>query len=293
MKKKIVILSVALMLVATVVSASSLNGEYKGNPIVKVRVNGNVVNPEVPAQIIDGSTLLPLRVISESLGANVTWNQDTYSVDIKSSVSPLTSPGVDAVALAKEFKSSGIDYVTVTTNGGDFIMLSFIAGKALSDILNDANTFANILQRTAGTSATFLEINGTDGQKFNVLVAAVKDFLAGKINQETLNTYYRLNGQSADNQTSNTPSNPINTAPINTSPITTSTVIESKIDGDFEGWEGDTIFKLQNGQIWQQDSYAYKYSYKYSPKVLIYKSGSGYKMKVDGIDTEIYVKQLK
>ena len=29
-------------------------------------------------------------------------------------------------------------------------------------------------------------------------------------------------------------------------------VIESKIDGEFEGWEGDTIFKMMNGQIWQQ-----------------------------------------
>src|SRR5947209_18063931 len=28
----------------------------------------------------------------------------------------------------------------------------------------------------------------------------------------------------------------------------TSTVIESHIDGDFNGWEGETIFKLDNGQ---------------------------------------------
>ena len=39
------------------------------------------------------------------------------------------------------------------------------------------------------------------------------------------------------------------------SPI--SNVIHSYIDDDFEGWEGETIFKLDNGQIWQQSSYAY------------------------------------
>ena len=33
-------------------------------------------------------------------------------------------------------------------------------------------------------------------------------------------------------------------------------VIESRIDGEFTGWSGDTIFKLRNGQIWQQSSYA-------------------------------------
>ena len=29
-------------------------------------------------------------------------------------------------------------------------------------------------------------------------------------------------------------------------------VIETYIDGDFEGWEGETIWKMDNGQIWQQ-----------------------------------------
>ena len=70
-------------------------------------------------------------------------------------------------------------------------------------------------------------------------------------------------------------------------------VIESQIDGEFSGWEGETIFKLRNGQIWQQSSYAYKYKYAYSPKVLIYKSGSVYKMRVDGVDGEISVIRLK
>ncbi len=34
-----------------------------------------------------------------------------------------------------------------------------------------------------------------------------------------------------------------------------SEVIECKIDGAFEGWEGETIVKLTNGQIWQQSEY--------------------------------------
>src|SRR5688572_24536844 len=70
-------------------------------------------------------------------------------------------------------------------------------------------------------------------------------------------------------------------------------VIESRIDGEFTGWDGETIFKLQNGQIWQQASYAYRYNYAYSPRVLIYRSGAVYKMKVDGVDSEISVRRLK
>ena len=70
-------------------------------------------------------------------------------------------------------------------------------------------------------------------------------------------------------------------------------VIESRIDGEFTGWDGNTIFKLVNGQIWQQTEYAYTYSYKYMPKVTIYRSSSGWKMKVDGMDREIRVRRLK
>lgn len=44
-------------------------------------VNGNIVEPF----IIDGTTYLPVRAISEALGKNVTWNGETYSVYIADS----------------------------------------------------------------------------------------------------------------------------------------------------------------------------------------------------------------
>jgi len=73
----------------------------------------------------------------------------------------------------------------------------------------------------------------------------------------------------------------------------TPSVIESQIDGDFEGWEGETIVKLTNGQIWQQNEYQYEYCYESMPEVLIYRSGSVYKMKVEGTDEAVEVVRLK
>jgi hypothetical protein len=71
-------------------------------------------------------------------------------------------------------------------------------------------------------------------------------------------------------------------------------VVESRIDGEYKGWEGETIYKLINGQIWQQASYTYRYKYKFSPKVLIFKSGSYYKMQVEGDDGDpVAVRRLK
>ncbi len=69
-------------------------------------------------------------------------------------------------------------------------------------------------------------------------------------------------------------------------------VIESQIDGTFEGWDGDTKFQLKNGQIWQQVSYSYTYHYAYSPRVIIYSTGGGFKMMVEGMSQTIYVRRL-
>jgi hypothetical protein len=72
-----------------------------------------------------------------------------------------------------------------------------------------------------------------------------------------------------------------------------SNAIESQIDGEFSGWEGETLFKLTNGQIWQQSSYDYTYSYAYMPEVLIFSSNGMCKMKVDDVSDSIYVQRLK
>ena len=49
-----------------------------------------------------------------------------------------------------------------------------------------------------------------------------------------------------------------------------SDVIESQIDGEFEGWEGETIFKLTNGQIWQQAEYASLFTNGYYDGIPVY-----------------------
>lgn len=69
---------------------------------------------------------------------------------------------------------------------------------------------------------------------------------------------------------------------------------KSQIDGDFEGWDGDTVFELTNGQIWMQDEYAYAYHYSFMPKVLIYKGRSGeWRMRVEDMTETIRVRRLR
>ncbi len=72
-----------------------------------------------------------------------------------------------------------------------------------------------------------------------------------------------------------------------------SPAIESAINGDFNGWDGETIWKLSNGQIWQQAEYSYTYSYSYHPDVTIYETSSGCRMKVEDEEETILVKRIK
>lgn len=71
-------------------------------------------------------------------------------------------------------------------------------------------------------------------------------------------------------------------------------VIETTINGEFHGWDGETIFRLMSGQIWQQVEYDYEYTYDYMPDILIYRSRDGsWKLQVKDIDHPIEVRRIK
>ncbi len=83
------------------------------------------------------------------------------------------------------------------------------------------------------------------------------------------------------------------TSPPRAAGSSCSPAIESTISGEFNGWEGETIFKLDNGQIWQQAEYDYTYSYSYRPDVTIYQTSSGCRLKVEDEEETIIVKRIK
>jgi len=101
------------------------------------------------------------------------------------------------------------------------------------------------------------------------------------------------NGFSPVNSSAGIGASEAESAPVSPARVdSTPPVIESQVEGAFNGWDSETIIKLTNGQIWQQSSYHYQYHYAFMPKVLIYKLGPGYKAKVEGTDT-VDVTRLK
>ncbi len=73
MKKKLSAILITIILMAF--STSSFAEQS-----IKVKLDGNQLNFDVPPQIIGGRTMVPLRKIFESLGASIDWNQSTQTV---------------------------------------------------------------------------------------------------------------------------------------------------------------------------------------------------------------------
>ncbi len=69
--------------------------------------------------------------------------------------------------------------------------------------------------------------------------------------------------------------------------------VESRIDGLFKGWSGGTLFKLRNGQLWQQQDFACLYRYAYAPRVRIYSMPDGYEMQVEGAQGAVRVRRIR
>jgi hypothetical protein len=84
MKKKLLI----ALGILSIIAASLAVGAYAASDI-KLLINGKSVAADV--QVIDGSSYVPLRVVSESLGAEVKWDGDarTISIEQNGSIAPV------------------------------------------------------------------------------------------------------------------------------------------------------------------------------------------------------------
>jgi hypothetical protein len=71
--------------------------------------------------------------------------------------------------------------------------------------------------------------------------------------------------------------------------------VESRLVGDFNGWSGRTVFKLENGQIWQQTDAGVRDDGPIpSPKVRISPGMLGsYWLYIDGVRERVKVKPIR
>jgi hypothetical protein len=71
--------------------------------------------------------------------------------------------------------------------------------------------------------------------------------------------------------------------------------IKSRLVGEFKGWRGNTVFTLENGQVWQQSDNSEMYAKKLiNPEALLtHSSLAGWRMQVKGYNSWVKVKRVK
>ena len=64
--------------------------------------------------------------------------------------------------------------------------------------------------------------------------------------------------------------------------------MQSRVEGAWTGWNGDTIVRLANGTVWRQDQYYYRYQYKYRPRAIV----DGRHMHIEGMPKAVRVRRI-
>jgi len=124
--RKIITLGLLLTSVFAAGSAfgASVNGTFKGFDIVKVKVNGEEVSGDVPAINFYGRTMVPIQVVSESLGASITWDatERTASITVPTK---LTEEQVKE----KLISYNGYDVSSKVLNGAKHLIVKYNLSK--------------------------------------------------------------------------------------------------------------------------------------------------------------------
>ncbi len=85
------------------------------------------------------------------------------------------------------------------------------------------------------------------------------------------------------------------TAALNPEPAPSAnpSMMETRMAGDFTGWDGGSAFEFVNGQMWRQTSFGTLHQYLRSPKVTLVATGSGWRMQVEGVPQSIQVRRIR
>lgn len=175
MKKKIALLSIALMVAAAgVASAGAAWGKYKGYDIIRLTVNGKTIKAiDAPAISFNDRTMIPVYMLKDA-GIRYSWDGETNTVDIKQS----STSGIDWKGIFKHLKSYNVYALSLgITNQLDAITADY---NGTSDQMTDEE-YLEIMRTLAYSSASYFQIYFINGSSFSYTSSKARDYFEGRI----------------------------------------------------------------------------------------------------------------
>lgn len=96
-------------MLTTLFAVSILFGTAYASGVITLTINGKKVSTDVAPQMIKGRVMVPLSVISKELGADISWNQKTNAVTVKSFGVPYEDVWKESMNSVSEFVIADIN----------------------------------------------------------------------------------------------------------------------------------------------------------------------------------------
>lgn len=148
-------------------NATSTATGTKGNDEVKLQlgnlnayINGKQFRLDVPAIAINGRILVPVRFVSESLGANVGWDGKTQTVVIKKNTEAIVKPEVSKDHNNRSIETEVLKLVNIERNS---IGLSSLKAS------NELSNVARMKSQDMADSNYFSHTSPTYGSPFDMM----------------------------------------------------------------------------------------------------------------------------
>lgn len=149
--KKIILIVLTLILSMTS-SGFAVNNE------IKLIINGERVPVTVAPIIENGSTLVPLRIVSENLGAKVEWNEEQKSITLSKDGNTIKITPLSKAAFVNE-KKIEIPIAPKIIDGTTLVPIRFVSENLDCDVIWDKDIRSvNINEKKNGSFAKVGEL---------------------------------------------------------------------------------------------------------------------------------------
>lgn len=140
-------LALVLMLILLTAGTGMASGgiTFEGLSVVNLVVNGTPIKSDLPPVLLGGSTFVPLRVVSTSMGASVKWDADTQTAIIDTA--PITAP------LERELSETRAELSLARENVADLNSKLQEAQEALASARSDLAKAREALLREMGSGS--------------------------------------------------------------------------------------------------------------------------------------------
>lgn len=205
MKKKVMLLSIALMLVfAGVVSAASIWGQYKGFDIIRITVDGAPVKTDVPAFVFNNRTMVPVYLLKEA-GISYSADGKNQTVDIKKPKTTTATTSFDPTAATKEIMALGGVGVTIMNIEGDTTAMVHFHQQISyeKDWPKIVKIFAKLVPFNATFSRVEYYVNGVSEGVIEIRTKNYKDYINGVITSAELDKHWLLFGNMFSSSSNN------------------------------------------------------------------------------------------